>query len=223
MFHVFKDVLMDIEESPLSEEENVLQHDMSSMQEKKLSDQTSSSSLLGTAHSCFIYSYVLIITLLLTWSLRRLSASAQFWLAVLPPPRSRQLVQWREWSFSSLGVIHSRPRIDKRQGMRSIPQGHMRINSKSAGLRGASSLQDTKRQGAGDSPRPRDWVGWALGRDGNNSFLKPDTWDIQVLSWSFMSLCILHMSIQIRNNSYHKCLFFLYWTSLNCFLHACVG
>ena len=35
-FQVFKDVLMDIEESPLSEEENVLQHDMSSMQEKKL-------------------------------------------------------------------------------------------------------------------------------------------------------------------------------------------
>ena len=39
--------------------------------------------------------------------------------------------------------------------MRSIPQGPRRINSKSSGLRGASSLQDTKRQGAGDSPR--DW------------------------------------------------------------------
>ena len=67
-------------------------------------------------------------------------------------------------------------------GMRLIPQGPRRINSK--------SLQDTKIQGAGDSPR--DLVGWALGRDGNNSFLNPDTWDIQVLSWSFMSLCTLH-------------------------------
>jgi hypothetical protein len=69
--------------------------------------------------------------------------------------------------------------------MRSIPQGPRRINSKSSGLRGASSLQHTKRQGAGDFLR--DWVGWALGRDGNNSFFNPDTWDIQVLSWSFMS------------------------------------
>ena len=83
--------------------------------------------------------------------------------------------------------------------MRSIPQGPKRINSKSSGLRRASSLQDTKRQGAGDSPR--DWVGWTLGRDGNNSFLNPDTWDIQVLSWSFMSLCTLHMPIHIKINS----------------------
>ena len=44
--------------------------------------------------------------------------------------------------------------------MRSIPQGPRRMKSKSSGLRGASSLQDTKTQGAGDSTR--DWVGWAL-------------------------------------------------------------
>ena len=45
-------------------------------------------------------------------------------------------------------AVHSpRPR-DKRQGMRSIPQGPRRIISQSSGLRGASSLQDTKRQGA---------------------------------------------------------------------------
>ena len=64
--------------------------------------------------------------------------------------------------------------------MSSIPQGPRWIKLKSSGLRGASSLPDTKRQGAGDSPR--DWVGWALGRDGNNSFLHPDTWDIEDLS-----------------------------------------
>jgi hypothetical protein len=83
--------------------------------------------------------------------------------------------------------------------MRSIPQGPRRINSKSSGLRGASSLQDTKRQGAGDSTRAL--VGWVVGRDGNNSFLNPDTWNIQVLSWSFMSLCTLHMNILIKVTS----------------------
>ena len=36
-------------------------------------------------------------------------------------------------------------------------------------------------------------VSCALGRDSNNSFLNPDIWDIQVLSWSFISLCTLHM------------------------------
>ena len=62
--------------------------------------------------------------------------------------------------------------------MRLIPRGPRRINSKSSGEREAGALEDTKRQGAGDSSR--DWVGWVLGRDSNNSFLNPDTWNIQV-------------------------------------------
>ena len=140
-------------------------------------------------------------------------------LAGYPTPRSRQLVQSRECSWSSLGVIHSQPRRDKRQGMKSIPQGPRRIKSRCSGLWGASSLQDTKRQGAGDSTR--DWVGWALGRDGNNSFLNPDTWNIQVLSWSFMSLYTLHMTIVIRVKSIINAFFCI--ELLLTFLHACVG
>ena len=59
-----------------------------------------------------------------------------------------------------------------------------RINSKSSGLRRASSLQDTYRQGAGDSSR--DCVGWDLvGRDGNNSFLNPDTFQKEFVLASF--------------------------------------
>ena len=45
-------------------------------------------------------------------------------------------------------ALHCPRTRDKRQGMRSIPQGPRRIISQSSGLRGASSLQDTKRQGA---------------------------------------------------------------------------
>ena len=63
-------------------------------------------------------------------------------------------------------------------------------------------------------------MGWALGRDGNNSFLIPDTWDIQVLYWSFMSLCTLYMPIHIRINCIINA-FFLYWTSLNFFACLC--
>ena len=41
-------------------------------------------------------------------------------------------------------------------------------------------------------------VSWALGRDSNNSFLNPDTWDLQVLSSSFTSLGTLYMHIHIN-------------------------
>ena len=44
------------------------------------------------------------------------------------------------------------------------------------------------------------WVGWALGRDGYNSFLNPETWVIQVLFWSFTSPCPLHMHIHNKIN-----------------------
>ena len=85
---------------------------------------------------------------------------------------------------------------------------------------GASSLQDTKRQGAGYSPR--DWMGWALGRDGNNSFLNPDTGDIQVLSWSFMSLCTLQMPIHISIYSIISAFFCIELLLIFCMLvHAC--
>ena len=40
------------------------------------------------------------------------------------------------------------------------------------------------------------WVSFAFGRDGNNSFLNPDTWAIQVLSWSFTNVCTLHIHIK---------------------------
>ena len=80
-----------------------------------------------------------------------------------PPPVS--LLSWsRGGLVIALGVIHSRPRRDKRQGMRSIPQGPRRINSKSSDLRGASSLQDTKRQGAGYSPKGLLGLGLGQGR-----------------------------------------------------------
>ena len=76
------------------------------------------------------------------------------------------------WELSTADHAETRGK-----GWDQFPQGLRRIKSKSSGLRsslrGASSLQDTKRQGAGDSTR--DWVGWALGRDGSNSFLNPDT------------------------------------------------
>ena len=40
------------------------------------------------------------------------------------------------------------------------------------------------------------WVTCSLGSDGNNFFFSPDNWAIQVLSWSFTSVCTLHMHIQ---------------------------
>ena len=126
---------------------------------------------------------------------------------------------WTSEESAAAVLWDSRPRRDKREGMRSIPQGPSRINSQSSGLSGASSLQDTKRQGAGDSPR--DWVGWALGRDSNNSFLNPDTWDIQVLSWSFISLCTSHIPIHIRVNSIINAFFCI--ELLLTSLYACVG
>ena len=58
------------------------------------------------------------------------------------PPRSRQLVQWREYSCSSLGAIFRRPRHphsktpgDNRQGTRRTSQGPRRLNRKSSDLR----------------------------------------------------------------------------------------
>ena len=63
-----------------------------------------------------------------------------------------------------------------------------------------------------------DWVGWALGRDGNNYFLNPDTWDIQVLSWSFISL---HIANAHTINSIINAFFCI--KILLIFLHACVG
>ena len=63
-------------------------------------------------------------------------------------------------------------------------------------------------------------VSWALGRDSNNSFLNPDTWDLQVLSSSFTSIGTLYMHRHIKF-TLSQMPFFLYWTSPNFFACLC--
>ena len=51
--------------------------------------------------------------------------------------------------------------------------------------------------------------------------INPNTWNIQVLSWSFMSLCTLHMTILIKVTSIINVFFCI--DLILTFLHACVG
>ena len=70
------------------------------------------------------------------------------------PPHIRQLVQWRECSCSSLGVIYSRPSSPQCEGWDDFPRDlRGSIGSlKAWGV--ASSLQDTKKHGAAvNSPK----------------------------------------------------------------------
>ena len=79
-------------------------------------------------------------------------------------PHSRQLVQWRYWSCSSLGAIYSRPRRPTTKHQETISKGQDKFPRDLGGsIRSLQtwgvprSLQDTKKYGTGDRCNlPRD-------------------------------------------------------------------
>ena len=115
-----------------------------------------------------------------------------------------------------MGAIHSRPRRDKRPGMRSIPRGTRRINSKSSGLRGAVHSK-TPRDNEQVTPQGTGWAGpWAGTATTPSSTMTPGT----SRYWSFISLCTLHMPIHIKINCVINA-FFSVFTYLNLFACLC--